>query len=98
MPCTEARPPCSLPAQELSGEGEAPWCDEVTTLLLGLVLISHQKYLEGPLGPGLAEVPEAQRAAALWSAPFALLVADDSGDSRLEYVNDAAGGASGGAG
>jgi hypothetical protein len=30
-------------------EEEAPsWLDEVTTLLLGLVVISHQRYLDKP--------------------------------------------------
>lgn len=33
---------------------------------------------------------EDERAAALWNAPFILLVHDDSPDARLEYVNQAA--------
>ncbi len=69
-------------------EGEAPWADEVSTLLLGLVSISHKKYLAKPvLEP---EPSEEQRAAAFWEVPFVLMVHDDSEQCLLEYGNKAA--------
>ncbi|KAI8464162.1 MAG: hypothetical protein J3K34DRAFT_441413 [Monoraphidium minutum] len=49
---------------------------------------SHQKYLERPLFD--AAIPEEGRAAAAWSAPFILLVLDDSKRQQLEYSNAAA--------
>ncbi|KAF8066330.1 hypothetical protein HT031_002653 [Scenedesmus sp. PABB004] len=71
---------------------EAPWADDITGLLLGLVTISHQKYLQAPLPlpGGVASVPEEGRCAAFWGAPWALLVVDDSREACVEYVNAAA--------
>lgn len=68
----------------------APWADEVTTLLLGLVMLSHQRYLGQPLLEGFEKVAEDQRAAMVWEAPFALVVQDDSSEGCIEYVNRAA--------
>ena len=60
----------------------------MTNLLLGLVGISHKKYLARPLLE--PEPAEEQRAAALWQAPFVLMVHDDSEECALEYGNQAA--------
>jgi hypothetical protein len=79
-------------------EDEEPWADEVTGLLLGLVSISHEKYLSAavPLPGGVEAVGEEERCAAFWQAPWALFVVDDSTQSCIEYVNEAAGGLFGG--
>jgi hypothetical protein len=79
-------------------EDEDPWADEVTGLLLGLVSISHKKYLgsEVPLSGGVEAVGEDERCAAFWQAPWALFVVDDSAQSCIEYVNEAAGSMFGG--
>ncbi|KAG1659565.1 hypothetical protein FOA52_011921 [Chlamydomonas sp. UWO 241] len=64
------------------------WADEVTTLLLGLVGISHEHYLASTL---LKEDPsEEERASVYWKAPFALIVQDDSKRGMLEYANETA--------
>ena len=71
------------------GDDDAePWADDVTALLLGLVETAHQKYLDAPLLA--APASEDERAAAVWAAPFALLVLDDSREQRVEYANAAA--------
>lgn len=62
-----------------------PWADEVTTLLLGLVSISHERYLNKPLFD--QEVGEEERAEVFFNAPFALLVHDNSQEAMLEYAN-----------
>jgi hypothetical protein len=70
-------------------EDEDPWMDDITALLLGLVSISHQKYLGAPMPlPGLEAVTEEQRCGAFWSAPFSLLVLDDTAGNCVEYVNE----------
>jgi len=33
------------------GDAEEPWADEVTGVLLALVLLSHKRYLQAPLLP-----------------------------------------------
>jgi hypothetical protein len=88
-----AKRPRALRPSPAAGEGEqeeveAPWADEVSNLLLGLVGISHKKYLARPLLE--PEPSEEQRAAAIWEAPFVLMVHDDSEACLLEYGNRAA--------
>lgn len=72
--------------------------DDITALLLGLVSISHQKYLNAPLPlpGGIEGVTEEQRCGAFWAAPWGLLVLDDSAENAVEYVNEAGSRALGG--
>ncbi|GAX85298.1 hypothetical protein CEUSTIGMA_g12715.t1 [Chlamydomonas eustigma] len=77
----------ALASEEEEEEGPS-WLDEVTTLLLGLVVISHQRYLDKPFFE--QDVPEEKRAAVFWNAPYALLVQDDSKEAMLEYANSKA--------
>lgn len=41
----------SSAAEGLAAGEVEPWADEVTTLLLGLVLMSHARYLKTPMFP-----------------------------------------------
>lgn len=66
----------------------SPWLDEVTTLLLGLVDMSHHCYLEVPLLP--SNVTEDTRAATVWTAPYLVFVQDDASIGSLEYMNQTA--------
>jgi PAS domain-containing protein len=76
----------------IDGDGDdAPWADDITGLLLGLVTISHEKYLGSPIAlPDIEAVGEEGRCRAFYDAPFALFVVDDSMQSSIEYVNAAA--------
>lgn len=86
---TEDAPQTSWGEEE--EENGEPWDDDVTALLLGLVAISHQKYVRAPLPlPGLEALPEEARCAAFWRAPWALLVLDDTAAAAVEYSNAAA--------
>ena len=76
----------SLPSQ--SSPESPPWGDEVTSLLLGLVSISHERYLNKPLFE--QEVSEEDRADVFFKAHFALLVHDNSQEAMLEYCNEKA--------
>lgn len=40
---------------DVDGAEPEPWADEVTTLLLGLVLMSHKRYLQAAIFPEWVE-------------------------------------------
>eukprot|EP00798_Chlamydomonas_sp_ICE-L_P030266 gene30266-35254_t len=75
--------------EEENTEGAAmvgePWNDEVSSMLVSLVLMSHRRYLSAPLFP--VDLPENARATAVWKSDIPILVQDDSEELALEYGN-----------
>jgi hypothetical protein len=88
-----------LHARVWGAGGAKQWC----TLIGSIPLLMRFAFTRGqpkprPPAPAPAQrrpllgdaVSEDQRAAAMWSAPFILLVLDDSSQQQLEYSNAAA--------